>query len=117
LILKDQSDPHTDEEKAIAAGKQMLDPSKATKYLDQIQCSSMGIIEAFKKQQNTVVSSLLVQSGLYITKIYFQRSTIGAKKNLKNFLPNGSLHAINLLMKPRNLSFRVSSVTFTFNHC
>jgi len=36
LILKDQSNPPTDEEKAITAGKQMLNPSKATKNLDQI---------------------------------------------------------------------------------
>jgi len=82
----------------------MLDPSKATKYLNQIQHSSMGIIEAFKKQQNTAIGSLLGQSGFYKTKIYVHRSTIGTKKNLKNFLPNGSLHVINLLTKLRNPS-------------
>ena len=69
VVLKDQSKPATDKEKAIVAGQQMLDPSKATKYLNQIQKSSTGIIEAFKKQQNMAVSSFLVQSSLYNTKI------------------------------------------------
>ena len=62
VILKNQSEPPTDEEKAIAAGQQMLDLSKATQYLNHIQKSSMVIIEAFKKQQNITVSSFLVQS-------------------------------------------------------
>jgi len=42
----------------------MLYPSTATQYLNQIQKSLMGIIEAFKEQQNIAVSSFLVQSGL-----------------------------------------------------
>jgi len=45
-----------------------------------------------------------VQSGLYNTKIYVCRSAIETKNYFKNFLPNGSLHVINLLMKPRNLN-------------
>jgi len=57
LILKDQSNPPTDEEKAITAGKQMLNPSKATKYLDQI---NWGLDED-QKQSN--ISWLLVRCG------------------------------------------------------
>jgi len=63
LILKDRSEPPTEEEKAIAAGKQVLDPSKATKYLEQLQRASTSIVEAFKNQhQNVAVSSLHVPS-------------------------------------------------------
>ena len=64
VILKNWSKPPTDKEKAISAGQQMLYPSTATQYLNQIQKSLMGIIEAFKEQQNIAVSSFLVQSGL-----------------------------------------------------
>lgn len=54
LMLKNQSDPPTKEEKAITAGKQMLDLSKATEYHKQLQRVSTGIIEAFKNQHQTV---------------------------------------------------------------
>jgi hypothetical protein len=68
----------------------MLDMSKATEYLEQLQRASAGIIEAFKNQSlNVAVASLLVQSGWYYTDIYNHRRTIGIKKNLKSFLPNG----------------------------
>ena len=71
LILKDRSEPPTEEEKAIAAGKQMLDPSKATEYLEQLQRASTGIIEAFKNQhQNaTVCFCLFNQDGIRLNSI------------------------------------------------
>lgn len=61
LILKDRSEPPTEEEKAVAAGRQTLDPTKAAEYLEQLQRASTGIVEAFKNQhQNAAVSSLVL---------------------------------------------------------
>ena len=58
LIPKDYNEPPTKEEKAIAAAKQILDPSKATEYLKPLQRASTGIIEAFKNQHQNVVMAL-----------------------------------------------------------
>jgi hypothetical protein len=57
LLLKDQREPPTEEEKAIASGKQTLDPSKAAEHLEQLQRASTGIIEAFQNQRHIAAVS------------------------------------------------------------
>jgi hypothetical protein len=59
LVLKDRSDSPTEDEKAIAAGKRMLDPSQAAEYLGQLERASTSIVEAFKQQQQHSAVSLL----------------------------------------------------------
>jgi hypothetical protein len=59
LILKDRNEPPTDEEKAIASGKQVLDPSKAAEYLGQLERASANIVEAFRQQHQNAAVSLL----------------------------------------------------------
>jgi len=91
LILKDRSEPPTEEEKAITSIKQMLDPSKATKYLEQLQRASTGIIEAFKNQhQNVAVCfHLCSQDGIRLNSI-IAGAQLGPRRIWKAFCPMDS---------------------------
>lgn len=51
VMLKDRSEPPTEEERAIAAGKRAIDPAAATAYLGQLEHPSASIISMFTKQQ------------------------------------------------------------------
>jgi hypothetical protein len=57
LLLKGRKEPPTDEEKAIAAGEMVLDPTKATEYLVQLDKASTSIVDIFTQQhQHAAVS-------------------------------------------------------------
>ena len=50
VLLKDQDEPPTPDEIAIASGCQVLDPVKATTYLDQLKKASTTIVDLFHHQ-------------------------------------------------------------------
>jgi len=68
LVLKDQSVPPTEAEKAIAAEKKTLNPTQAATYLHQLERSSMSISEAFKKQQQHAAISSSFPSSQWLNQ-------------------------------------------------
>src|SRR5882762_1782825 len=108
LILKDQEEPPTEEEKDIAAGKKSLDQACAAEYLVEMEKASMSIINLFNQQhQHAAVC-------FYHQKVHFthhspHRSKIGIRKSLSNSSQIGLLLVTSPLMKLRNLSFGISS--------
>lgn len=63
LLLKDRDEPPTDEEQAIAAGKKVLDPTKATEYLVRLEKALTSIVDIFTQQhQHAAVSYIVVSS-------------------------------------------------------
>lgn len=50
LIMKDRTDPPTDEELAIASGKKVLDEKAAKSYLGRVKAPSANLVSMFAKQ-------------------------------------------------------------------
>ena len=50
LILKDWTDPPTDEELAIASGWKVLDPEAANMYLGRVEKALANLLSMFAKQ-------------------------------------------------------------------
>jgi hypothetical protein len=59
VILKDRSDPPTDEELAIASGEKVLDADAANTYLGRAEVASANLLSMFAKQsQENAVSKM-----------------------------------------------------------
>ena len=59
VLLKGRDEPPTSDEIAIASGRKVLDPAKATAYLDQLEKASTTIVDLFHRQaEETKVCSL-----------------------------------------------------------
>lgn len=55
-VLKNRSEPPTEDERLIASGKKMLDPATAAEYLVQLEKASNTLVDAFNQQaQKTAV--------------------------------------------------------------
>ena len=58
-ILKDSTDPPTDDELAIASGKKVLDAEAANAYLGRVETASANLLSMFAKQsQENAVSKI-----------------------------------------------------------
>jgi hypothetical protein len=65
LILKDHTNPLTDEELAIASGKKVLDAEVANSYLGRVEVASANLRSMFAKQsQENAVSEILYSPSL-----------------------------------------------------
>ena len=60
LVLKDRTNPPTDEDLAIASRKKILDAETANSYLGQVEAASANLLSMFAKQsQEHAVSEIL----------------------------------------------------------
>ena len=59
LVLKDCKEPPTDDEIAIASGRKILEPEKATDYLLKLEKASSNLINIFKQQSQWAAVSFL----------------------------------------------------------
>ena len=50
LVLKERSEGANEDEIAVAQGRKPLDPTKASKYLQQLETASANITQMFAKQ-------------------------------------------------------------------
>jgi hypothetical protein len=74
ILLKGRDKPPSPDEIAIALGWKVLDPSKATAYLDELEKASTTIVDLFHHQaEQTKVCSLLVIT--FCVLIYFSSFT------------------------------------------
>jgi hypothetical protein len=74
ILLKGRDKPPTQDEIAIASGRKVLDPAKATAYLDELKKASTTIVDLFHRQaEQTKVCSLLVITLCVLT--YFSSFT------------------------------------------
>jgi len=62
FLLKDCDEPPTDEEKAIAVRKKVLDLAKATEYLVWLKKASTSIVDIFTQQHQDAMVSYIVGS-------------------------------------------------------
>jgi hypothetical protein len=51
IILKDRSDPPTDEDIAIASGEKVLDAAAANSYFGRVDVASASLRSMFAKQE------------------------------------------------------------------
>jgi len=59
VILKDRTDPPTDDELAIASTAKVLDTESANAYLGQVEAASANLLSMFAKQsQENAVSEI-----------------------------------------------------------
>jgi hypothetical protein len=104
-ILKDREEPPTPDEIAIAAGKKQLDGLTEAKYLKKLEKpSTEDIKKAFERQKAQATVSIFSTSTSSISNRSLLDRGHGTKQSLSSILQNGSLHAINLSTKLKNLS-------------
>lgn len=64
LLLKDRTEPPTEEEKAIAAACKSLDPTMAAEYLKKLEKASTNIVDLFNQQHRQTAVSFFPCSSL-----------------------------------------------------
>lgn len=93
VVLKDQGEPPTADEIAIASGRQVLDPTKAAAYLDQLKKASTTIVDLFHHQaEETKARNCTFFYPFYVLNICRSLRTRGRlliKRYLKIIFTNG----------------------------
>ena len=100
-ILKDCDEPLTPDKISMASGKKVLDGQTMAKHLKILKMSMENIKKAFEDQKScAAVSNQFCRITFYL----LPNRDHGTKKNLSDFLLNGSLPVTSLSVKSKNLS-------------
>ena len=97
--MKDREGDPTPDEILYAQGKKALDALVQAEYLKILDLKDAGIKEAFARQREAAAVIFFSLKIYYNILLIFIYRNHGIRKDLKNFLHDGSLPAINLSMR------------------